>query len=259
MGAFGALGSVGRIRRVSRLALVALVVGDGVGSELVAWVAVRVSVFLGSAVVAISMYLYASFVTTLGRNLRVARTVGATVVLATGAALLRSMEQRRALAASPAHSLTGLLVDQILTARLARPREGDLLVRQVPVGDDGGVLGALLLHGGPLLAALGPLGLGALGRAALAFLAAVVLAVGALLGEPEVVAAFVALAVNPHPDGLLDAQRMALGRMPLARRDLDAKPLAELLGPLLEDLSPRDLDSTLGRPWCLGSLRGRFT
>ena len=148
---------------------------------------------------------------------------------------------------------------QILPALPARTSQDDLLARQVPVGNDGRVLGALLVHGGPLLAALELLGLGALGRLALALLAARVLAAGALLDQAEVVAALVALAVDAHADGLLHAERMALGRMPLARRDVDAEPLAELFGPLLIDLASRHSDSTIGRLWSsLGRFEGGF-
>lgn len=191
-------------------------------------------------------------------NSRFAGTVGATLVLATWAGLLRPMEKRGALAASPAHALTRLPVHQVLPALPGRSGQGDFPGGQVPVGDDGPVLGALLFHRSPLLAALGPLGLRSLGRDAVALLAAAVLAVGALLGEAKAVAALVALAADPHLNGLLDAHSMAVGRMPLAGRELNAEPLAKLLGPLLEDLVAWDLNRTVRRLWCLGTLRGRF-
>lgn len=150
-------------------------------------------------------------------------------------------------------------MDQVLPTMLARSSQGDVLARQVPVGDNRGVLGALFLQGSPLLAAFSLLRLGSLGRTALAFLAARMLAVGALLGQPEAVATLMALAVNPHPDGLLDTERMALGRMPLAGRDLDAESLAELFSPLLKDLGSRNPNGTVGCLGCLSSLSGRFT
>jgi len=155
-------------------------------------------------------------------------------VLAPAASLVAGREEFLALATIPPNPLARLLMHQVLTSLLARAGQDHLLLREVPVRDDGLVLGALLEQGGPLPAALLPLGLGALGRAALALLAARVLAARALLGEAEGVAALVALAVDAHADRLLDAQGVALGRVPLARLDLQAVALAELLGPLLE-------------------------
>lgn len=53
--AFAALGPVGRVRRECGLALVALVVWDGVGSEFISWIAVRISLLPGSTKLLVSI------------------------------------------------------------------------------------------------------------------------------------------------------------------------------------------------------------
>ena len=149
--------------------------------------------------------------------------------------------------AVPADTLARLLVDQVLAARLGRlgQLEVDLLV-SAPVGHDGGVRGLLLGLGGATLAAGLLLLLGPLGRVASALLAADVRAVGAFLGYAEGGIAQVAVAAYAHADGLLGAESGALGGPPLAGGDLEAEPLAEQLGALLEELAPGDPGDALG-------------
>lgn len=69
-----------------------------------------------------------------------------------------------------------------------------------------------------------------------------------------------ALAVDTHLDGLLNTESMALSRVPLARLQLQAIELTELLGTLLEQLSAGDLFSigvsSLGPSSSKGSLGG---
>lgn len=179
-------------------------------------------------------------------DIRVPGTVGAADVLA-AVARLGAGEEDLALAAVPADALPGLPVVEVLAAGLGGPLEHDGLGGRVPVGDDGGLLGALLDDGRALLAALLLLGLGALRGHARALLAARVLALGALLAQAERGAAEVALAVHAHPDGLLHAEGVALGRVPLAGLQLQAVHLAELLRTLGKELGPRDLGGLNGR------------
>ena len=141
-----------------------------------------------------------------------------------------------ALAAASSNALPGFLVDEVLAARLARLLQLNVLLGRVPVGDDGWVLGTFLEEGCTAFPALLLLRLGALGWRAWALFAADMLAVGALPGETKESVAVVALAVHPHADGLLDAEGIALGRIPLGWLDLEAEALAEFLGALLEEL-----------------------
>ena len=162
--------------------------------------------------------------------------------------------ERFTLAASPSHSQARFLVDQVLATLLRRAAEHHLLPGRVPIGDDGLVLGSLLQDGGPPAAALFLLGLGLLGRASLALLAAGVLAAGTFFGGAEGVAALVALAVNAHADGLLDAEGVALGGIPLAGLDLQAEAFTELLGAVLIDLGPGYLGRLRDKFGVLGGL-----
>ena len=153
-----------------------------------------------------------------------------------------------ALAAASSNALPGFLVDEVLTARPARLLELHVPLGRVPVGEDGCVLGTFLEEDSTAFPALLLLRLGALGWHAWALLAADMLAVGALPGETKESIAVVALAVNPHADGLLDTEGIALGRVPLGWLDLQAEALAELLGALLEEL----------RSWYQGGLHYRL-
>lgn len=118
------------------------------------------------------------------------------------------------LATRPPHPLANLLINQLLPARLPRPPQHDLLPRvQVPIRHDDGILLVLHEHRGPSLPRRDLLGLGPLLRVALALLAEVVPALGALLGGAEEYVALVALAVHAHADRLLDAQHVALKRV----------------------------------------------
>lgn len=166
---------------------------------------------------------------------------------AASASLAAAGKQGVTLVAVPADTLARLLVDQVLAARLGGlgQLEVDLLVG-APVGHDGRVRGLLLGLGGAALAAGLLLLLGPLGRVASALLAAGVRAVGALLGYAERGVAQVAVAAHAHADGLLGAESGALGGPPLAGGDLEAEPLAEQLGALLEELAPGDPGDALG-------------
>lgn len=197
-------------------ALGALVMAD-LDAWRISWVPVWILVFLG----------------------RVAGTISATGVL-TAFACLGAGEESLTLAAYSSDALPWLPVDEILAASLGRPLEDDLLGRRVPVGNDGSVLGTLLENSGPLLAALLPLGLGALRRHPGTLLAALVLALGTLLAKPERGVADMALPVHTHADGLLYPESVALRRMPLAGLDLQAVQLADLLRTRLKDLGPWD-------------------
>lgn len=172
-------------------------------------------------------------------------------------ACLGTSEELAALAAGPANALPRLPVVEILSASLGRPLEHDLFGRRVPVRDDRLALSKLLLYGGPLLAAFFLLGLSTLARHTGALLAALVLALGALLGQAERGVADVAVIVDAHLDLLLDAQDVALGRRPLVWK-LQAILLTKLLGPLRKDLSPWDL-GRLNRDRDIGGGRGSTT
>jgi hypothetical protein len=150
-------------------------------------------------------------------------------------------EKLLTLAAGASDSLSGLLVNEVLASCLGRLRENNLLLREIPIGDDGWVLRSLLENGGPFLAALFSLGLSSRRGHARALLATRVLALRALLSEPERCAAVMALAVHTHLDGFLNAQHMALGRIPFARLEFDAIELAEFLRTLRKNLRPRNL------------------
>lgn len=164
-------------------------------------------------------------------------------MLASRASLVSRSEEGLAAAASPAHTLARLFVNQILSSSLGGTSEDEVLLGLlgVPVGNDGGVLGTLLDYLGALLPALLPLGLCLLGRNARALLAPRMLALGALLGSSERGVALVALAVDTHLDGLLNTEGMALGRVPLARLELQSIELTELFSTLLKQLSARNL------------------
>lgn len=168
-------------------------------------------------------------------------------------------EELLALAAIAPDTLARFPVDEILAARLSRPLENNLLIRRVPVRDDGRVVGTLLEDGSTLLAALFPLGIGPLGRHAGALLAARMLALEAFLGDSERRVADMAFTMHTHFDGLLDTQDMTLGRVPLAGLELDTIELAELLRTLSKNLRSRDLFG-LGRSavFLLGFDRNSF-
>ena len=179
-------------------------------------------------------------------NLRVPRTVGTAGVLAASAGLA-SGKQRLAFTARSPDALPGLPVVEILASLLGRALEDDLLRGRIPVRDDGRLLGSLLDNGRPFLAALFPLGLGALGGHPRALLAARMLAFGALLAQAKGGGAEMALPVHTHPDGLLHTDNMALGRVPLAGFQLQAVHLAEFLCTLRKDLRSRDLGALHSR------------
>lgn len=169
-------------------------------------------------------------------NIRVSWAVGAAGVAASWARLVTRYKELVALAAVAAEALAWLLIHQVLAARLGRLGELNWLVGVIPVGDDGRILLLLLQERRAALAGGLLLGIATLGRVARALLAADVLAAGALLGGAKVGVALVAGAVDAHADGLVDAQRIALGRVPLADRDFDAKTLAEAPCALLVQL-----------------------
>lgn len=179
-------------------------------------------------------------------NLRVPRAIGATRVLAT-LADLGPGEQFLALATRSPDTLSGLPVVKVLASCLGRPLKDDLLRSRIPVRDNGCLLGPFLDDGRPLLAALLLLGLGALRGDARALLATRVRTVRAFPVSAKRGAAEMALPVHPHPDRLLDAEGVALGLVPLARRQFQTVEFAELLRPLREDLRSRDLGGFHGR------------
>lgn len=178
----------------------------------------------------------------MSHNVRVTRAIGTASVLATLARLGTARDQFLALTAGSPDALPLLLVDAILSSRLRRSFENDLLSCRVPVGDDGGVRLALLDESRALLAAFLPLGLGPLGRNAWASLAARVLALGAFLSESERGVAQMAFPVHAHLDRLLDTQGVSFSRVPFAGLQLQTIQLAELLRPLSKELRPRNPD-----------------
>ena len=210
----------------------------GLGTEFVSRIAVRIPVLLGPTLGLAQLEL--GTVRSTG-DLRIARTVRAAGMLTITAVLGVNGEQFLTLTAGSPDSLARLLVDKVLASSLGRPSQNNLLVVGVPVGDDGGVLGTLLDDGSPLLAALLPLGLGSLRWDTRALLAARVLALGAFLAETKRGVANMALAVNPHPDGLLYTKSISLGGVPLAGLHFQTIQLGQLLSTLLKELSPRDL------------------
>lgn len=133
-------------------------------------------------------------------------------------------------------ALPDLLVYEILSTAAARACESDPLLRVVVAGDDGGHLLIPLNDRFPLLAIGLFLGLGAPQGISGAFLASRVLAAGTFVASAKRCIAPVALSVDTHAGRLLDTEHVSLGRVPLARLDLQSKPRTQLLGALLVNL-----------------------
>jgi hypothetical protein len=182
-------------------------------------------------------------------NLRIARAVGAANVTALVACLDASSEDGLALVACSPHALAGLLVHQVLASRLARLLEGDLLLFDAVIGNDGGIFLLCFDKGSSLFAAGNPLFLGSLSRVAAALCAADMLAVRALLGGTEGRVALVASSANAHADRLVHAQNSVIRSrsLPFVDRELEAESLTKLLGALLEQLGFGELGHTLHR------------
>jgi len=180
---------------------------------------------------------------------RVSRAVRAADVATLLASLVTGNKQCRTLVASSAHPLTGLLMDQILSASLAGSGEDNLLlVKGVRVvGNNRGVLLVGLDDGGTSLAAGDNLGFGSLGRVTSTLGATGMLTVGALLGRGEGGIALVAGSANAHADGLIHTENGVVGRSSLKFRNLDIKSitLAQFLGALLNKLAPGQLGDAL--------------
>lgn len=174
-------------------------------------------------------------------NLRIPRAIRTASMLATLTSLISRSEKLLTLTASSADSLTGLLMDEILASGFRRPAENNLLLRQIPVGNDRGVLRTLLKNRSSLLAALFLLGLGALRRDTWALLAPSMFALGALFSKPERCVAEMALPVDTHTNWLLNTKSMSFGFMPLAGLQFQSVKLSELLRTFFEDLGSRDL------------------
>ena len=186
------------------------------------------------------------------RNLRIARAVGTAAVAAALANLDARAEQGVALTAGPPDTLTRLPVDEVLTTRLRRALEDRLFVLlRIPLDNEGLVL---LLESSAFSAACLLLGLGPLRWNPGTLLAAVVLALAALLVGAEGSIALVALPMDTHLDGLLNAQDVAIRRVPLAGLHIEPMNLGQLLSTLGVDLSARDLHSV--RIGLGGGLRG---
>lgn len=188
-------------------------------------------------------------------------------MVALGAVLVAFDEECLTLVTRPSHSLAWLLVDEVLSARLAGSGEGDVLALPFVVGYEGSVLLVGLDDGRSLLAAGNELGLGPLRGVAWALGAADVLAAGALLCGRKGGLAAVAGSTNAHADGLVHTENGLVGvrgnGVPVRGLDVEAIQLPEPLGAFLEHLRPVDLcdsrhcfisSSRLGS-LCLGSRR----
>lgn len=165
------------------------------------------------------------------------------------AGLVTGNIERLAFVASSSDSLTGLLVNKVLTTSLAGPGEDNLLIVKGVrvVGNNGGVLLVGLDNGSPSLAAGDDFGLGALGRVTGALGATGVLAVGAFLGGGEGRTALVAGSSDAHADGLIHTENSVVGGsgLQLGELDVEAVTLTQLLGALLEQLAASELGHTL--------------
>lgn len=163
------------------LAVLAFVMRYAVRTKLVSRITIRILLLLGP------MYIVSNqlgHVVNQQHHVRVSWTVSAADMSALVARLVAGKEKSLALVASPAHSLTRLLVNQVLTSGLAGSSENNLLfVAAVRViGNDGSVLFVGLDDGSSSLAAGDNLRFGSLGRVASALGATGMLAVGTLPG-----------------------------------------------------------------------------
>jgi hypothetical protein len=180
---------------------------------------------------------------------RVARAVGAADVSALSTRLVTRNKEGRTFMAGSSHTLTRLLVDQVLSAGLARSgKDNLLLIKGIRVvGDDRSVLLVGLDDGGTSLTAGNDLGLASLRRITGTLGATGMLAVGALLGGRERGVALVAGSSNAHTDRLVDAENGVVGRSSLKFGNIDIKSvtLTKLFSTLLNQLAPRHLGNTL--------------
>jgi hypothetical protein len=169
------------------------------------------------------------------------------------AALLTSLvagdEQSRTFVTSSSHTLTRLLVNQVLASRLARPSENNLLfVKGVRVvRDDRGILLVGFDNGGTSLATGNDFGFASLGRVTGALGAASMLAAGALFGRRKGRVALVAGSSYTHTNRLVDAENGVVGgsSMKFGNFDVKSVTLAKFLSTLFDQLAPRHLGDTL--------------
>lgn len=217
--------TIGYATGENRLAFVTFVMGNGIGPKFVTRITEGILLLLG----------------------RISGTISAADVSAVGAKLGSRGEEGTALVAVPTHTLTGLLVDKILSAALGwDPELRGLSIVMSIVDGNGRVLFEFLGLGGSSLAACLFLGLGPLRRITRALLAADVLTVGTFLGDTERCVAKVAVASYSHADGLLDTKSISLSGVPVTRIKLKSESLTKLLGALLVQLTSRNLSNTFG-------------
>lgn len=178
----------------------------------------------------------------------ISRTVCAADVSALVTSLAAREEEGLALVAVPSHSLTGFLVDEILSSSLAGSSKNNLLFVKLirVIGNDWGVLLVGLDDGGPPLATGDNLCFGSLGRVAGALCATGMLAVGALLGRGKGGAALVAGSSNTHADGFVHTKDSVVGGSSgeLGKLDFQSISVTQLLGSFLQQLAPGQFGNT---------------
>lgn len=162
-----------------------------------------------------SVYVLTNFrcdVVGVGGDIRVSGTIGATNMATSFACFTTCGEHYIALVTCPSNALTRLLVNQILTPRLAGSLENNVLVFGAIVGNYRRVLFVGLDESRPFLTAGKHLGLGALRRVAGTLGAAMVLAAGALLVGRKDSVALVASSSDSHANRLVHAEDSVVGR-----------------------------------------------
>lgn len=176
---------------------------------------------------------------------RVSRAVGAANVAALGTCLITGDEEGRAFVAGSSHTLTRLLVNQVLATSFAGSGKDDLLlIKSVRVvGNNGSVLLVGLDDGGTSFTAGNDFGLASLGRVAGALGTTGMLAARALLGGRKGRVALVTGSSYAHTDRLVNAENGVIGRSSLEFGNVDIKSvtLAEFLSTLLNQLTPCQL------------------
>lgn len=179
----------------------------------------------------------------------VSRAVSTANMTALLTSLVAGYEQSRTFVTGSSHTLTRLLVNQVLASRLARPSENNLLfVKGVRViRDDRGVLLIGFDNGGTSLATGNDFGFASLGRVTCALGAASMLAAGALLGRRKGSVALVAGSSYTHANRLVNAENSVVGGSSMKFGNIDVKSvtLAKFLSTLLYQLAPRHLGDTL--------------
>lgn len=241
--------TIGHATWENRLAFVALVMGDGIWPKFVARITERILLLLGTKhgvdLVNITEVQIASKL--IVKHLRISGTICAADMSAVGAELGSRGEEGTALVTVPTHTLTGLLVDKILSATLRwDPELRCLSIIMTIIDGNRRVLFKFLGLGGSSLATCLFLGLGPLGRITRALLAADMLTVGTFLGYTESSVAKVAVASYSHSDRLLDTKGISFSGIPVTGVELKSESLTELLGALFVQLTSRNLSNTFG-------------